>query len=163
MNLEEFDKLISKKRFWDHIIPNGIMGYYAGYVLLRPWKIFEEIGLRIKWAWQRVFNGYDSRASWSVDYWLCSMLPPILERLKGDKIGVPFEMFDGLSYENENNYTHSEESFKIAKDRWNAILDKMIIGFKEYADQKDDGFSRIPDSTNESLDLLKKYFGSLWD
>src|SRR5271157_4693879 len=36
----------------------------------------------VRFAWQRVFRGWDDRAVWSIDYWLDAKMPDMLRRLK---------------------------------------------------------------------------------
>lgn len=84
----------------------------------------------LKYAYQRLTRGWDDRAVWSIDWWLDDKMPAMLRKLKEDKHGIPMDMFDGLPTENDDGYTHSDETFAIAEERWNAILDKMIAAFE---------------------------------
>lgn len=119
-------------------------------------KIYNET----KWACQRVFRGWDDRISWSIDYYLAENMPLWLLEIK--KYG---------------GYPSSLES----KEEWDAILDKIIEGFrthKRYADAdieimgEDDSIlpfeeivSRIDavlKVRDEGLELFIKYFDHLW-
>lgn len=70
---------------------------------------------RIKWAWQRVYRGWDDRIIWAVDIYLTRMLPIWLKALKDDKMGVPASLC-----------TKSVEEGTVI---WDEILDKIIKGF----------------------------------
>lgn len=83
-----------------------------------------------KYAYQRLSRGWDDRAVWSIDWWLDDKMPAMLRKLKEDKHGIPMDMFDGLPTEGDDGYTHSDATFKIAEERWNVIIDKMIAAFE---------------------------------
>ena len=83
-----------------------------------------------KWAWQRLFRGWDDRAVWSIDYWLDDKMPDMLRQLKATKHGTPNEMFpDGPEYIDEDG-NPNEAGWAIATPRWEAVMDKMIAGFE---------------------------------
>ena len=84
----------------------------------------------LKYAHQRLTRGWDDRAVWSIDWWLDDKMPAMLRKLKKDKHGIPMSMFDGLPTENNDGYTHSDETYAIAEARWDETLDKMIAGFE---------------------------------
>lgn len=86
-------------------------------------------------AYQRVTRGWDDRAVWSVDYWLDSMMPAILRKLKEDKHGIPIDMFDDLPM-NDQGY-HDKPEMEIAEARWDTVIDKMIAGFEASRRVKD--------------------------
>jgi len=84
----------------------------------------------IKHAYQRLTRGWDDRAVWSIDWWLDDKMPAMLRQLKEDKHGIPTDMFEGLPTENNDGYTHSDETYKIAEARWDVIIDKIIAAFE---------------------------------
>lgn len=169
ISMEEFLKQMeeedSKKNFrnWiNKVIPHNGTSYNTYYVLFHPWELLLEWKRQIKWFFQRGFRGWDDRVAWSIDYHIAKMLPLWLEELRRNKQGIPFEMFNGLPYEDEVNYTHSEESWKIATERWNKILDEMIVGFNAYKDNNIlEGEER--EKFNKGMELFVKHFENLWD
>jgi len=80
----------------------------------------------------------DSFDTWSLDHTLAHIIYPALVQLKATKHGVPSEVVadvGGEEYNQQDSFdfykeTHSE-SFEIACDRWNDILDKMIWSFEQ--------------------------------
>lgn len=64
---------------------------------------------RLRWAWQRVYRGWDDRVIWNLDWYLAKMLPIWLRQLKAQKHGVPM----GLD-----------------SAGWDAVLDDVIAGFE---------------------------------
>lgn len=71
----------------------------------------------IKWAWQRLYRGWDDRVIWSIMDYLARMLPVWLERLREETHGVPGSLCpEGRDVEE-------------ASIVWDGILDKMIVGF----------------------------------
>jgi hypothetical protein len=79
---------------------------------------------------QRGRRGWADRDCWSLDGYLEGWLPAALKHLKDTKHGIPMSVFEGLPTENNDGYTHSDETYKIAEARWDAIMDKMIAGFE---------------------------------
>jgi len=158
-----------------------ILGYKASYILLRPHMLAREAYLRLKWAWQRVFRGWDDRVIWSIDHHLCEMLPVWLRELKKNKRGVPVSF-------HENGWEQA----------WDCVLDEMILGFgagekiirselpiykemdeacpscgfKEFSDRVDEfggikqiekEYAELYDIFNEGFEKFREYFFNLWD
>lgn len=147
----------------------NIFDYRPSYILIRPHMIVREIGQEIKWAYQRVVRGWDDRVVWSVDCWLNDIMPEILLQLKNDKVGVPVQMFVGMTH--GDNYEYTDEQHDIAKQKWNDELDKMITAFVvakklnnlEY-DYKDKVQEEILTKLfNQGMDSFKEYYFNLWD
>ncbi len=70
---------------------------------------------RIRWAWQRLYRGWDDRVIWNVDIYLARMLPIWLGVLRDSKLGVP-----------ANLCTKSVDYGAVI---WEGVLDKIINGF----------------------------------
>jgi len=145
--------------------------YSASYALLNPWKLVEDCGREIKWAWQRVFRGWDDRISWSIDYYLDENLPLWLERLIKYKQGVPSDMFKDEDYvEGSPNYELKPEAMEIRSKEFDDILQKIADGFRIHRKLMDLDFDyQSPEwldaekQFSEAFDLFKKHYGSLWD
>jgi hypothetical protein len=99
--------------------------YGKEYYLERPGLFIHDLCLNIKYAYQRVVRGWDDTAVWSVDSWLCRVLPEMLRKLKEDKKGLPIEAFS-----EPHKHPHSDKDTKEAEARWNKILDDIIEGFE---------------------------------
>jgi hypothetical protein len=112
-----------------------MLDYRPRYYLTHPWEVFSELYLELKWAWQRVFRGWDDRVIWSLDYYLCEHLPQWLRMLKEDKQGCPVEMFSD-PYKTE----YSDEEFDEAKKRWDDLLEEMAQGFEAGKDYIENNF-----------------------
>lgn len=144
-----------------------LFGYTPSYILLRPWKLFEEIYSELRFAWQRVFRGWDDRVIWSLDYYLIENMPVWLTKLKKNKRGVPFSLFTEEELSDPNGI--SEEAEERARNDWDFILDLMINGFDaakwiiDHAFDKDFTEEMAYDDFNRGMDLFKEYFFSLWD
>ena len=167
-------------RNWlDKRFPSGIAGgcrvYYAS-----PWKILRYYKDEIRYAYQRVFRGFDDKASWHIGYYLAKTLPKIIRQLKEEGHGVPMSMYDiknGFSFPekqlgsiDENGDYIETEGDKAASEKWNKILDEIADGFDSYI--KYDEKFLLPEKYAEdedyqkfqrALDLLKTYFEDLWD
>lgn len=105
---------------------------------------------------QRGKRGYADCDVWGFDYYLAEVMVGALTKLKSNKIGYPSELAEKYGDE--------------AELQWNSILDRMIDGFQavldyhnaeDYATMKD--FKAYEKRLQESLELLKIYYFSLWD
>lgn len=84
----------------------------------------------IKWFIQRGARGWAPRDTWGLDDYLSGWLPQALRYLKEHKHGVPMAAFpEGPEYIDETG-NPTDEAFKIAEARWDAIMEKMIAGFE---------------------------------
>jgi hypothetical protein len=154
--------------FWiDGIFKGSLFGYAPHYALTHPLMLLGDLKDQIKWAYQRVFRGWDDRASWSIDYWLDSMLPDILMRLKETSHGIPMRFFDGLPH--DDNYDYGESGDKIARKLWNEELDKMIAGFvcskkiNDYEYKTDEERKILEQVFDKGMKSFIENYHSLWD
>lgn len=171
-NHEEYFKSKYPVRYWiDYKLfrkrKQGILGYAPHVLFLEPWKIIEEIGHQIKWAWQRVFRGWDDRVIWDIGTYLSRNMPIWIERLKDDKQGIPIDMFDGLPH--DENYGYSPEDTEVALKRWDDVLTKIGVGFVtanligDYHLYNTDDYDAAMKIYNEGMDAFRDHFFSLWD
>ena len=157
-----------KKNILDRIFPDGIFTYRAQYILLRPWKIVEEICDRIKWAWQRVFRGWDDRVVWSIDHYLTEMIPVWLTKLKEDKTGVPVMCFEESDLNDVSGCNNA--AMDRAEQKYDNILDQIIEGFQTYQKMEDDciwknnpEYEELYKKFENGMKLFTEYFGTFWD
>lgn len=153
---------------FDSLFPSGLFGYSLRYIFLRPHIIIKEIGLRIKWAYQRVVRGWDDRAVWSIDVWLSEMLPPMIHKLRTGKNGVPFiflpDYVDGKEFSNYqieiSSRIYLEQLKMLAKgiEDIGKISDPVPDGvdFKEEHERRQKNFE-------ETMRLFTKLMFTLWD
>jgi hypothetical protein len=155
-------------KFLKKIDDKGLFGYRTSYVLLRPHKLIEEIALRIKWAYQRVYRGWDDTAVWSVDIWLSEMMPDILSALLKSKQGTPFMCFDGMEPKNKDRQEYSDEQYKMARLKYEMEILTMIAGFQS-AQKLISDFPQEPERDRlekifvAGMNSFHKYFFTLWD
>jgi len=169
-NLEEFFRERDEKRFFvkkwiDKLFKDSLFGYRPSYIIFRPDVMVADAWIQIKWAWQRVFRGWDDRITWSIDSYLAENIPLWIEQLKKFKGGVPMSMY-------EDEYLVSPDISREAEDKaikkYDDILDKIALGFRSYIEF--DGYmedkikgKKLQDEFNEGFDLFRKYFDTLWD
>lgn len=79
---------------------------------LEDWKY------EIKWAWQRVFRGYDDRLTWNLNSYLSEYLPKIIRKMTKNVHGYPRSM-----------NRKAKGGFKNVKD-WKNVLEKIVKGFE---------------------------------
>jgi len=105
-----------------------------------------------KWAWQRVFRGFDDRWYWSLNSQLALIIPKCVRKMK-----------DGYSY-----------PFGINYKQWKEILEKIALGFEaiEKIDEdfllkdipsKRKKYEKLEKQYDEGMELFVKWFNDLWD
>lgn len=133
-----------------------------------PDQSLEDIKDQIKWAVQRVQQGYDERVAWSIDYYLNDMMPKWLTELKpveGKIQGIPMSMY---SEEELNSNEISKEADERAKAKWSNELDTIIQGFIAAKEIEENWIKESKDNEkwqafNKGFDALKRNYFSLWD
>lgn len=159
-----FQYFINYKVFKD----KKFFGYFPYHVIFEfpefLWNRLDDLLKEVKWAYQRVYRGWDDRAVWSVDAWLDDIMPDILVKLKEEKWGTPSDYFP-----NVENITEEEE--RKASELWNKDLDKMIVGFLcsrrlrdldyNWKDKEEEAVIRK--LFEEGMGLFVKHYHSLWD
>jgi len=104
---------------------------------------------KIKWAWQRVFRGWDDRFQFE----FCGMFPDLI-------IGVCDSMI---------KYSNGHPAFLKSMKQWHSILRQIKKGFVEYNRHGDDELlsineqKKISKELKKSLLLLAEHYESLWD
>lgn len=155
---------------WYKNVSGGIMGYSPHVIFSDPWDVVSETGRRIKWAYQRVYRGWDDRATWGVGYWLIEYMPGILSSIKGSQYGIPATFFsdDDINMADNN----------AAAKKYDKVLADLIDGFNEMKQLQDFDFDYRSKKTKdksfreykkkekeakEKLKLLVEYFWEIGD
>jgi hypothetical protein len=147
--------------------PNGWCGHNSYYILFHPWKALEYWWQEIVYAYERVKYEYDRRVVWSIDWYLSEKIPLWMRELKEKTHGTPVEMFEGM--EHDNNYNYSDEDDDIAQAKWQDILEEIAVGFESYCllqnyyDDNEEYKKELNTKFEKGFDLLRQYWGNLWD
>lgn len=166
---EDMEKEFKEKHPFSYWIDNtmfknkSFFDYAPHHFLSHPWIALEHWWLEIKWAWQRVFRGWDDRVVWSIDCYLDEKIPEWLERLKKIKHGVP-----GNFIEFYEDGSVDDDKIAIAKDLYNKMLDRIINGFKAHKEMNDLSWSdprqkELKEKFKIGFALLEEYYETLWD
>jgi hypothetical protein len=168
IELEEESKKKNFRNWLNNKFPKGFGGYNAYHLLLHPLKFFDHIANEIKWAWQRVFRGFDDRVAWSIDYHLAKTIPQYVKLLKENKIGIPMSVLSDFPH--DENYNCSDKDWKLAQEKWNKILEDIAEGFEAYiglddlwGEEHQEERKLKEDKFNKAFELLKENFSDLWD
>lgn len=111
------------KKLIEHLKYHGLFGYSVYHLVRNPHKIIKQLYLRVKWAWQRVFRGWDDRVIWDVDYHLAKMIPVWIMEIKKFG-GIPCQFL----YDEEGKAIEED----VAVKQYHGILDQVITGFVCY-------------------------------
>jgi hypothetical protein len=172
--LEKWD--VEYKQSWrwkliDRFFYHGFDGYNISYLLIHPWKFVNSCCRQCKYAWQRVFRGWDDRVVWSIDNYLAKSIPQWIRALKENQIGYPMSMhkeedFIDAGYSLET----TEDSDKEAIKKWDNILNQIAEGFEAYTKIDDEslypgkeGYEELLEKYEIGFKLLKEHFSDLWD
>lgn len=174
-NLEEFDmdKLEAESKRWhskwwvavcDKAFPDGIFGYNAFHALTHPLIIIKGCINEVRWAWQRVFRGWDDRVIWSIDIYLSEMIPLWLKKLKQYRHGVPSCMFGTNNWNRYSCKDFFPGTEDTARRRYDIILNYIIEGFELY---REAGPYERDEEDRAKVELAKRlfmeYFSTFWD
>ena len=122
----------------------------------------------IKWFIQRGKRGWSDRDIWSFDNYLCEIIPPAVRELKNGS-GCPSGFYDEKNINNECQKWYDileeiaqgfEASQEITELHFNWKENKTHGYVHEYDKEKN---LQLTKKYNRGMDLLKKYFLSLWD
>lgn len=146
------------------LFPNGILQENPVVFLTNPFESIPAIFRNLKWAYQRVYRGWDDTACWGVDSWLDGIMPDILEQLKKNKQGIPSAYFP-------ENYTGDDpELERLAEENWNIDLDKMIETFKIGRQLEElpaelyvENYKKLDEEFEKGMVLFAKRYRNLWD
>lgn len=137
--------------------------YSVSWYARHPLEFFRDILSEIKWAWQRVFRGWDDRVVWSIDAHLAKYMPQWIERLK-EHPGVPVNSITDFT---------SDEEFEMLLIKWHKELDVIIDGFRAadriinrsydyrsvtYKALKEEDYQKVI----KGLEKFKDYYFDLW-
>jgi hypothetical protein len=159
----EWEKEHPISNWIDKQFPNeSLCGYRASYTLTHPWIFIKEGTSQIRWAWQRVFVGYDERVIWSIDLYLAKMIPLWLKELKDGKHGCPMICFRDCELSSVDGT--SEKSQKRARKEYENILANIIEGFEAYEKSNGDFFfdKKKEKLFKNAMSLFVEYFGTFW-
>lgn len=156
---ESADRLFSNKL--KYLIPRK----------LSDWKY------EIRWAWQRVFRGYDDQITWGIDHWLVDYLPEIIRKMKNNLHGHPGNPFGkqtGLP-KNEKEWKDILEKIAIGFESGGKICDRdyMVRSKEKYIDGAFKGenkykvgkkrYNQLVKEFDEGMKLFHRHFFDLWD
>jgi hypothetical protein len=136
------------------------------------WKLIfhypEETIRQTKWAWQRVFRGWDDRAAWSYNDWFLKYTPEILEEMKKNLHGYPGGFVDTFGQDKafeawKQVLTDMIEGFELARK-----VDEDMLIYKEDVSEEilknfEEGEVVSGASVNKAFEYLSKYIHNLWD
>ena len=84
----------------------------------------KEIAFENKMAKQRAKRGYSDRDTWSIDYWFCNIISPMLKQLAREKHG-----FQTLNENGDLIYTGnlSDKEYDVFEKRWTDTILHMAF------------------------------------
>jgi len=169
---DEEDKKKNLRNWINHHLP-VINGHNPAWTLTHPWELVEDGWREARWAWQRVFRGWDDRVCWGVNYHLADVIPQWMRQMQEVAHGFPATLYD----ESPTGIATSVMSLPENPDEdpnmkvWKDILEEIAVGFEAYRETDENDYSSIWEKGQEErlvkyekgFDLFRKYFPDLWD
>lgn len=99
---------------------------------------------------ERGERGFARSDAWSLDTYLAGVIAGGSRELAADIHGCPPELVEG-------------DDVEAGCDRWRAILAEIAVGFERWAEDEDrQPVDELPELAR-SFDLLRHWWGHLWD
>lgn len=119
----------------------------------------------VKYAWQRLFRGYDDRAWWNMDRYLSDIISKLSHELRTKSHGTPASVYIELGFTPSDSGEYTDEETVLAEEKWANILSDIEEGFKEYIEVDNCMLHPNHDLVkfNRAFDLFREYFSALWD
>ena len=134
--------------------------YYWFYRKFRAIKLFPR---EVKWFIQRGKRGYADCDTWGIDYYLVDIIPKMIKRLRENYQGIPTCLYAKDDWD-ENWQITAEGADDRASEKWNKILDEIMVAFKLMKKELD--CEKLTKEEikikNKGVKQLYKYFYHLW-
>lgn len=127
------------------------------------WKLYRlykfmtsDLWYEIKWAYQRVFRGWDDRASWGLHSHLEDIIIPIIHEWVKFKHGAPMGITEG-------------QWTDVLRDIQDGFVAAKEIGGLDYIEEKMDekekqeAYDSCMRRFNKGMILFHRYYFNLWD
>jgi hypothetical protein len=137
------------------------------YRACRIWSKIKDVPREIKWFWQRGSRGWADCDTWSIDYHLCRIIPPMIRKLKKNDHGYPYDLSSKQWHKILNNIAWT---FDIAADIQNH--DVIFPSKKKPGPSLREHYKKFKiktltkaeyDRYKEGWRLFQEYFFNLWD
>ena len=150
----------------------GMFGYRILHVLLHPWVIAKEIASQIKWAYQRVFRGWDDRVAYGIDWYLTENMPAWIKRMKQYGNSYPFDttpeewhgILDEIADGFRAGYMILNNDFPVWQELWNSgWTGGDVPDPDEFWPKEKEQREKAIKIYERGMELFVKYFFNLWD
>lgn len=142
-----------------------VLAHTKSYYLKHPLEFVKEVMHLLKYAWQRVYRGWDNTVAWDLSGYLCDLMPQILDRMIERGNGYPAHIaYDDCDEDCRRNILMSsraltgtggdEELDRALQNKWNSILQEIADGFRAASLLKDRDYA-IDDKCYEEFE--KRY------
>jgi hypothetical protein len=112
---------------------------------------------------QRGRKGYDSQTWWKLDYAIADLIVATLPKLMKDNNGTSMVFFEDGDFKKKDNWNVTAAGQKRAEKRRQVIYGKILAGMKIFIENGSMCTKDEQAQIDEALQLLAKYFGTLWD
>ena len=113
---------------------NSFFGYSPSSLFTNPLDIVKSMTQEIKFAYQRVYRGFDDRATWGLSDWMVEILPRIIESSEVLPLYPDGAVFGNITDEEEKKCQKDSEKFKLEILRTFLELEELnkTISVKNY-------------------------------
>lgn len=156
-----------KDNIFFNILPERLGYYKTSHVITHPWLLAEYITDQLRFAWQRVFRGWDDRVLSGIDLYLANKIPEWLEELKKSN-GISLVYFDLNDWDRTKQDWKGGAKEKAYFKRDN-VINEIIDGFIAYEEllnllpqTNEPTYKYLNKKFRRAIELLGEYFDSFW-
>lgn len=114
----------------------------------------KDIAFEERMARQRAKRGFSDRDTWSIDYWFCNTISPMLKQLAKDAHGYQMLNENGDFVEKDYRDSYSEEESEMYAKRWK----DTILHLAHLADEMSEETCSMKNPHQKDYDRIHKVF-----
>ena len=118
---------------------------------------------RVYYSLQRAWYGYSNEDVFSIDYWLCDVIPPAIDELISKKNGCPGEFLENDSFD------VTDEEVCAGIKRWEIVMIQIRDGFIAWRELQENRYYFLPEQRQNCIKkfrramiLMARYFHTMW-
>jgi hypothetical protein len=116
----------------------------------------------IKYCYQRIRYGWCDRDTWSIDHWFLEVMPPMLQHLRDNKYGHPWDMSEELWNKTLETmiflFTEANEDRCSLKNNYG-----IDVEYEKWRDRQSYINKYREECKNKAFNVFKIRFWNLWD
>lgn len=138
------------------------------YYRENPVRLIKYFLQDIKFCYQRIRYGWCDRDTWDINTWFLKVMPPMLQHLRDNLHGYPYNMEEGEWYNTLETmiklFSEADENYCSMKNSYDIYTsDAKEKNGKSHAEREKEIFKYRDECKNKAFEMFSKYFWNLWD